>query len=112
MTHNTLHKRILRTTSPLHAHGPDCHVPRSGVQNDPADLAEALRVLAIRAHHALKIAQHRVDESIRVEFHDLRIAIRWLEDQFRAQQLDRMLPYVVSLRNQISNSRPFESYSS
>jgi len=104
MTHNTLRKRTLRTTSPPHAHGPDGRIPRSGVQNDPADpadLAEALRVLAIRAHHALKIAQHRVDESIRVELHDLRAAIRWLEDELRAQQLDRMLPYVVSLRNQI-----------
>ena len=103
MTHS-LRKRILRATSPPHTHGPDGRIPRSGVQNDPADpadLAEALRVLAIRAHHALKIAQHRVDESIRVELHDLRAAIRWLEDELRAQQLDRMLPYVVSLRNQI-----------
>lgn len=106
MTHNIIRKRILRTTSPPHAHGSDCRVPRSGVQNDPvdpADLAEALRALAIRAHHALKIAQHRVDESIRVELHDLRTAIRWLEDEFRAQQLDRMLPYVVSLRSQIES---------
>jgi hypothetical protein len=71
--------------------------------NDPADLAEALRVLAIRAHHALKIAQDRVDESIRVELDDIRTAIRWLEDEFRTQQLDRMLPYVVSLRHQIES---------
>ena len=60
--------------------------------------------LAIRAHHALKIAQDRVDESIRVELRDLRNAIRWLEDEFRTQQLDRMLPYVVSLRNQIEST--------
>ena len=44
-----------------------------------------------------------MDESIRVELHDLRTAIRWLEDEFRTQQLDRMLPYVVSLRNQIES---------
>ena len=103
MTH-TLRKRILRATSPLHAHGPDGDVLWSGTQNNPADLAEALRALAIRAHHALKIAQDRVDESIRVELRDLRTAIRWLEDEFRTQQLDRMLPYVVSLRNQIEST--------
>lgn len=102
MTH-TLRKRILRATSPLHTHGSDGRTPWSGAQNDPAALAEALRVLAIRAHHALKIAQDRVDESIRVELHDLRVAIRWLEDEFRTQQLDRMLPYVVSLRNQVES---------
>ena len=102
MTH-TLRKRILRATSPPHTHGSDDRMPRSGAQNDPADLAEALRVLAIRAHHALKIAQDRVDESIRVELHDLRTAIRWLEHEFRTQQLDRMLPYVVSLRHQIES---------
>ncbi|MGO9115504.1 MAG: hypothetical protein ACLP9L_40350 [Thermoguttaceae bacterium] len=102
MTH-TLRKRILRTTSPPHVHGPDGRMPRSDAVIDPADLAEALRVLAIRAHHALKIAQDRVDESIRVELHDLRTAIRWLEDEFRTQQLDRMLPYVVSLRHQIES---------
>jgi hypothetical protein len=102
MTH-TLRKRLLRTTLPPYLHGPDCRVLRSGTQNDPAALAEALRVLAIRAHHALKIAQDRLDESIRVELHDLRTAIRWLEDEFRTQQLDRMLPYVLSLRNQIES---------
>ena len=102
MTH-TLRKRIFRTTSPPHTHGPDGRIARSAAQNDPAALAETLRVLAIRAHHALKIAQDRVDESIRVELHDLRTAIRWLEDEFRTQQLDRMLPYVVSLRNQIES---------
>lgn len=102
MTH-TLLKRILRTTPPPDTHGPDGRVPQSGTQNDPAALAEALRVLAIRAHHALRIAQDRVDESIRVELHDLRTAIRWLEDEFRTQQLDRMLPYVVSLRDQIES---------
>ena len=53
--------------------------------------------------HALKIAQEpsgRVDPS-RVAQPE--IAIRWLEDEFRAQQLDRMLPYVVSLRNQVES---------
>jgi len=78
-------------------------MPQSNPLIDPADLAEALRVLAIRAHHALKIARDRVDESIRVELHDLRTAIRCLEDEFRTQQLDRMLPYVVSLRHQIES---------
>ena len=102
MTH-TLRKRILRSTSPPDTHGPDNRMPQSDVLIDPADLAEALRVLAIRAHHALKIAQDRVDESIRVELHDLRTAIRWLEDQFRSQQLDRLLPYVVSLRHQVES---------
>jgi hypothetical protein len=102
MTH-TLRKRILRTMSPQHAHGPDGRVPRLGIRNDPADLAEALRCLSIRAHHALKLAGDRVDESIRVELHDLRTAIRWLEDEFRTQQLDRMLPYVVALRHQVES---------
>ena len=102
MTH-TLRKRILRITSLPQTYGPVGRMLRSGPPNDPADLAEALRVLAIRAHHAGKIAQDRVDESIRVELHDLRTAIRWLEDEFRTQQLDRMLPYVVSLRHQIES---------
>ena len=102
MTH-TIRKRSPRSTSPPHAHGLDDRVSRSRAQSDPAALAEALRVLAIRAHHALKIAQGRVDESIRVELNDLRAAIRWLEDEFRTQQLDRMVPYVVSLRDQIES---------
>ncbi len=102
MTH-TLRKRILRSTSHHYTHGSDDRMSQSGAQNDPADLAEALRVLAIRAHHALKIAQDHVDESIRAELHDLSTAIRWLEDEFRTQQLDRMLPYVVSLRHQIES---------
>ncbi len=102
MTH-TLRKRILRATSPPHMRGSDDRMSRSCAQNDPAELAEALRVLAIRAHHTLKIAQDRVDESIRVELDDIRTAIHWLEDEFRTQQLDRMLPYVVSLRHQIES---------
>ena len=75
MTH-TLRKRMLRTSSPPHTHWLDRRMSRSDSVIDPAELAEALRVLAIRAHHALKIAQDRVDESIRVELHDLRSAIR------------------------------------
>lgn len=102
MTH-TLRKPLLRTSSPPHTHGHDSRVPRSDALIDPADLAEALRVLAIRAHHALKIAQDRLDESIRVELRDLRTAIHWLENEFRTQQLDRMLPYVVSLRREIES---------
>ena len=102
MTH-TVRKRMLRTLSPPHAHGLDSRLSRSDALIDPADLAEALRVLAIRAHHSLKIAHDRVDESIQAELHDLRRSIRWLEDEFRSQQLDRLLPYVVSLRHQVES---------
>ncbi len=44
-----------------------------------------------------------MDESIRDELHELRTAICWLEDQFRTQQLDRMLPYVLSLRSRVES---------
>jgi hypothetical protein len=102
MTH-TLHKRLLKSTSPPNIHRLDRRSSRSGDRNDPAALARTLRVLAIRAHHTLKIAQDRVDESIRAELHELRTAICSLEDQFRTQQLDRMLPYVLSLRSRVES---------
>jgi hypothetical protein len=98
---NTLRTRFTRTKSRPHTHGPDGRSWRSGVPSDPAALAEALRILAIRAHHALRIAQDRVDESIRIELNDLSAAIHSLEEEFQTQQLDRMVPYVVSLRDEI-----------
>jgi hypothetical protein len=102
MTH-TLHKRVLRSTSPPNIHRPDRRSSWSGARDDPAALARTLRALAIRAHHTLKIARDRVDESIHAELHELRTAICWLEDQFRTQQLDRMLPYVRSLRSRVES---------
>jgi hypothetical protein len=74
---------------------------RPGPQTDPAELAEVLRGLAVRAHDALKAFQTRCDECSREELHSLRNAIHWLENELRAQGLERMLPYVASLRRQV-----------
>ncbi len=103
MTH-TLRKPTSRMTMSSYAHEYADRMPRLATQSDPADLAEALRTLAIRAHHAMKTAQSSVDESTREELHRVRTAIRWLEDEFKTQQLDRILPYVVSLRHQVESS--------
>lgn len=99
----TLRKQTFRSAPSLHPHAWNGRVTLPGSQSDPADLAEALRVLAVRARDALKLAQKPLNESTRVELINVRTAIGWLENEFQNQQMDRMLPYVVSLRQQVES---------
>ena len=69
--------------------------------HDPAELAMALRTLAIRAHRAVKAAGQTVDANILEELRDLRAEVRCLEDTLLTQRLHRMVPYVAALRQQI-----------
>ncbi len=99
----TLRKPIIRSASSLHPQASNSRDALAGSQSDPADLAEALRALAIRARDALKFAQEPLNESTRVELINVRTAIGWLENEFQNQQMDRMLPYVVTLREQVES---------
>ena len=69
--------------------------------HDPAELAVALRTLALRAHRAVRAAGHTVDANVLEELRDLRDAACCLEDTLLTQRLHRMVPYVAALRQQI-----------
>ena len=68
---------------------------RPTIRHDAADLAATLRALAARAHEAVKATGDRAEGPIRHELADLRNAIAQLEDDFRSQHLDTVIPYVV-----------------
>lgn len=97
----TLHKRLTRTTSPPHAAAFEGRTMRRHTRRDPAEMAAALRSLALRAHQAVKAfetRQHRPDCS---ELSELVSAICQLEDDFRKQELHHLVPYVAALRHQV-----------
>jgi hypothetical protein len=74
---------------------------RSDGTHDPAELALALRTLAIRAHRAVKAAGQTVDANVLEELRDLRAEVCWLEDSLFTHQMHRVVPYVAALRQQI-----------
>ena len=97
----TLFKRIYRTPSSPHAHGPEGRAMRPTMRHDAADLAATLRALATRAHEAVKATGDHAEGSMRRELSDLRNAIAQLEDDFRSQNLNTMVSYVAALREQV-----------
>jgi Spy/CpxP family protein refolding chaperone len=74
---------------------------RPTIRRDAADLAATLRALATRAHEAVRAAGDRAEGPMRHELSELRNAIAQLEDDFRSQNLDTVIPYVVALRQQV-----------
>ncbi|QEH35671.1 hypothetical protein OJF2_42260 [Aquisphaera giovannonii] len=74
---------------------------RSQIRHDPAELAASLRMLTARAHEAVKAAEARRFILNGDEVAELKAAIRGLEDQFRAQNMGHLVPFVVSLRERI-----------
>ncbi len=80
---------------------PDARAMRWDGTHDPAELAVALRTLAIRAHRAVKAAGQTVDTNLLEELRDLRDSACCLEDTLLTQRLHRMVPYVAALRQQI-----------
>jgi hypothetical protein len=81
--------------------GADRRTLRLDGTQDPAELAVALRTLAIRAHRAVKAVGQTVDANVLEELRDLRTAVCWLEETFLSRQMHRMVPYVAALRLQI-----------
>ena len=100
MTH-TLPKRFPRTSSPPHVHAFEGRSMRPHARRDAAEMAAALRSLAIRAHQAVKAFESRQHRLAGSELHDLLSAICQLEDDFRKQELHHLVPYVAALRHQV-----------
>ena len=100
MTH-TLPKRTIRTASPRHAPAAEYRGPHCDDHHDAADLAAALRVLALRAHRMMKDARGMADGAARLELRELRGAILSLEAHFQSQNLQGLIPYVRSLRHRV-----------
>ncbi|WP_165227086.1 hypothetical protein [Aquisphaera insulae] len=71
------------------------------LRHDPADLAAALRSVTTRAHRAVKDAGSSPNPGNREELTALQVAVQELENEFRSQNLGRLVPFVVSLRRKI-----------
>ena len=99
----TLQRALSRATMTPRSDASSDRMPTSEHPNDPAHLAEALRVLTIRAHTVFTNARHPLDKVTLIEINNVRSAIRWLEREFQTQRMDRMLPYVISLRLQVES---------
>jgi hypothetical protein len=94
-------KRFIRTPSQSLLHGFETCNMTPGSSHEAADLAATLRVLASKAHEAVKAIETRQRHLTCKELDDLRIAIGCLENEFRAQNLRSLIPYVVALRQQV-----------
>ena len=97
----TLQRAASRVAMPPRSDRSSACMPTSENPNDPAHLAQALRVLTVRARNVFRVARHPLDKATLIEINNVRSAIRWLEKEFQTQRMDRMLPYVVSLRQQV-----------
>ena len=97
----TLPKRTIRTTSPPPPQTRDSRAFRFDRGQDAPTLALRLRTLAIRAHEALN-ASIPCDDTIRKpELRALHLAIGHLEEDLRSQNLERLIPYVAALLQQV-----------
>ncbi len=100
MTH-TLSKRTIRTTSPPHAHTSEDRAVRFDGRHDAADLAAALRDLALRAYEAVKDSTALNGTNRGPELRELQIALSQFEAEILEQKLDGLVPYVAALRQQV-----------
>ena len=86
---------------PHHPSGGESRGPHCLAVADAADLAGALRTLAVRAHRAIR--DEDADASRPAELRALRSALLDLEADLRGQGLDGLLPYVRALRHKIED---------
>lgn len=94
-------KRNTRNPASPRAHTFEGRTMRTYYRRDPAEMAATLRVLATRAHEAVKSLEHRRQPLSLAELAELRVAIRQLEDDFRTQDLHGLVPYVAALREHV-----------
>jgi hypothetical protein len=97
----TLKKRAMRTTAPLHHNPGECRAPRSDAREATADLAADLRRLAMDSFHAVKEAGGHDDEANRRLLAELRAESHRLQAELEGQGLDPLATYVAALRRQV-----------
>jgi hypothetical protein len=100
----TLPKRTIRTTSPPQPQTMDGRAFRFDRGQDAASLALRLRTLTTRAHEALHATVSSDDTRRDAELRALHLAIGYLEEDLRSQNLGRLVPYVTALRHQIESN--------
>ena len=99
-----LRKRMTRTMPPLYADARSARAPRS-CGSSAADLALALRSLALRAHQAVKDqADPRRDHAANSQaLHDLKTEIHQLQGEFESQGLETLAAYTAALGHQVES---------
>ena len=97
----TLRERIGKKSFLPHARAFEGRIMKQNYRRDAADMAASLRSLATRAHEAVKAFESRKHRPGGHELAELLAAIHELENDFRAQNLDDLVPYVTALRQQV-----------
>jgi hypothetical protein len=99
-----LRKRMTRTMPSLYADARSARVPQS-CGSSAADLALALRSLALRAHQAVKHqagARHDHAANSRA-LRDLQAEIHQLQAEFESQSLETLAAYTAALGHQVES---------
>ena len=99
-----LRKRMTRTMPPPHADARSGRVPRS-CGSHAAELAQALRSLALRAHQAMKDqgGARRDHPANSQTLRDLQAEIHRLQSEFESQGLHTLAAYTAALGRQVGS---------